>query len=212
MVESGFSGKGDFRGLFVFFFGHPSRRAFCFVAALLPFGKKVKEVDTRETLRNKGFWSDFLAHPDFRALGSAFSGFWGEMKLAFPPALGGWNKYTTAPFPPSLARRHFWGEGGGMFWRTAQIKARFVTKSRSDKRPAWKKQGNQKRYRERGKRKKKQRRRKWRRKRRKKRRRRRRIRRRRRRRRRRKKEEEKEEEKKKNNNKKKKNKNKKKKQ
>ena len=43
------------------FFGHPSRRVFFLVATLLPLGKKVEEVDTRETLRNKAFQSDFAS-------------------------------------------------------------------------------------------------------------------------------------------------------
>ena len=60
--EIGLFREGPCSRPFAHVFGHPSRRFFfLFVGALLPLGRKVEEVDTRETLRNKGFRSDFAS-------------------------------------------------------------------------------------------------------------------------------------------------------
>ena len=51
--------KSPFSRPFAYFFGHPSLRVFFFLGALLARRTNVEEVDTRETLRNKGFRTDF---------------------------------------------------------------------------------------------------------------------------------------------------------
>ena len=68
--------KWPFLRLFARFFGHPSRKPFFLDSGLLSCGNAAVEVDTRETLQNKGFWSHF-------ACVHLFDPFWRFEKASF---------------------------------------------------------------------------------------------------------------------------------
>ena len=61
ICEIGLFRKMPFSRHIAHFFGHPSLRPFFWLGALLACHRNVDEVDARETLRNKGFRTDFAS-------------------------------------------------------------------------------------------------------------------------------------------------------